>query len=54
MKVLVYVEKVVDHCCRKTKKLVCGTEGEIVVAHGPLPSLAPCAGGQMVIFAIIT
>jgi len=28
------------HCCRKRKKLICGTEGEIVVAHGRLPSLA--------------
>ena len=30
---------VVAHGCRKTKKLICGTEGEIVVAHGRLPPL---------------
>ena len=29
---------VVAHGCRKTKKLICGTEGEIVVAHDPLLS----------------
>jgi len=28
------------HGCRKRKKLICGTEGEIVVAHGHLPSPA--------------
>ena len=28
----------VAHGCRKRKKLICGTEGEIVVAHGRLPS----------------
>ena len=34
---------VVTHGCRKTKKLICGTEGEIVVAHGRLPFPAPVA-----------
>jgi len=28
---------VVAHSCRKRKKLICGTEEEIVVAHGRLP-----------------
>ena len=32
----------VAHGCRKRKKLICGTEGEIVVAHGRLPSPAQC------------
>jgi len=31
----------VAHGCRKRKKLICGPEGEIVVAHGRLPSPAP-------------
>ena len=31
----------VAHGCRKRKKLICGSEGEIVVAHGCLPSSAP-------------
>ena len=30
--------------CRKRKKLICGTEGEIVVAHGRLPSPALGSG----------
>ena len=30
----------VAHGCRKRKKLICGPEGEIVVAHGRLPSPA--------------
>jgi len=30
----------VAHGCRKRKKLIYGTEGEIVVAHGRLPSPA--------------
>ena len=34
-------EIVVDRGCRKTKKLICGTEWEIVVAHGHLPSPDP-------------
>ena len=33
-------EIVVAHGCRKRKKLICGPEGEIVVAHGRLPSPA--------------
>jgi len=32
---------VVAHCCRKRKNLICGTEGEIVVAHVRLPFPAP-------------
>ena len=32
---------VVAHGCRKRKKLICGPEEEIVVAHGRLPSPAP-------------
>ena len=37
-------EIVVTHCCRKRKKLICGVEGEIVVAHGrlPPPALITC------------
>ena len=35
-------EVVVDHGCRKRKKLICGPEGEKGVAHGRLPSLALC------------
>ena len=31
---------VVAHGCRKTKKLICDTDREIVVAHGRLPSPA--------------
>ena len=31
-------EIVVAHGCRKRKKLICGTEGETVVAYGRLPS----------------
>ena len=31
-------EIMVAHGCRKRKKLICGTEGEIVMAHGRLPS----------------
>jgi len=34
-------EIVVAHDCRKRKKLICGTKGEIVVAHGRLPSPDP-------------
>jgi len=34
------IEIVVAHGCRKRNKLICGTEGEIVVAHGRLPSPA--------------
>ena len=30
----------VAHGCRKRKKLICGPEEEIVVAHGRLPSPA--------------
>jgi len=33
-------ELMVAHGCRKRKKLICGTEGVIVVAHGRLPSPA--------------
>ena len=33
-------EIVVAHDCRKRKKLICGPEEEIVVAHGRLPSPA--------------
>ena len=33
----------VAHGCRKRKKLICGTEGELVVAHGRLPSSARLA-----------
>ena len=33
-------EIMVAHGCRKTKKLICGPEEEIVVAHGRLPSPA--------------
>ena len=36
-------EIVVAHGCRKIKKLICGTEGEILVAHGRLPSSAHTA-----------
>ena len=32
--------EVVAHGCRKRKKLICGPKGEIVVAHGRLPSPA--------------
>ena len=32
---------VVAHSIRKRKKQICGTEEEIVVAHGRLPSPAP-------------
>jgi len=32
-------EIVVTHVCRKSKKLLCGPEEEIVVAHGRLPVL---------------
>ena len=32
---------VVGYGCRKRKKLICGTEGEIVFAHDCLPSPAP-------------
>ena len=39
-------EIVVAHSCRKRKKLICGTEGEIVVAHGRLPSPALKADEQ--------
>jgi len=35
---------VVAHGCRKRKKLICGTEGEIVAAHGRLPSPAHYKG----------
>jgi len=28
---------VVDHGCRKTQKIICGMEGESVVAYGRLP-----------------
>ena len=31
-------DKVVAHGCRKRKKLICGPEEEIVLAHGRLPS----------------
>ena len=31
---------VVDHGCRKTKKIICGMEGENFVAYGRLPSQA--------------
>ena len=31
---------VVAYCCRKTKKLICGMEGENVVAYGRLPFTA--------------
>jgi len=31
---------VVAHGCRKTKKIICGMEGENVVAYGRLPSPA--------------
>ena len=34
-------EIVVAYGCRKRKQLIYGTEGEIVVAHGRLPSPAP-------------
>ena len=34
------INQLVTHGCRKRKKLICGTEGEIVVAHGRLPSPA--------------
>ena len=34
-------EIVVAHSCRTTKKLIYGTEGEILVADGRLPSPAP-------------
>ena len=37
----------VAHGCRKRKKLICGPEGEIVVAHGRLPSPAPIAGHSL-------
>jgi len=37
-------EIVMAHGCGKRKKLICGPEGEIVVAHGRLPSPAPLAG----------
>ena len=33
-------DRVVVHGCRKRKKLIYGTEEEIVVAHGRLPSPA--------------
>ena len=33
-------EIVVAHGCQKRKNLICGTEGEMVVAHGRLPSPA--------------
>ena len=33
-------EIVVAHFCRKRKKLICGTEGDIMVAQGRLPSPA--------------
>ena len=33
---------VVAHGCRKRRKLICGTEGEIVEAHGRLLSPARC------------
>ena len=32
--------EMVAHGCRKRKKLICGTEVEIAVAHGCLPSHA--------------
>ena len=35
---------VVAHGCQKRKKLICGPEGELVVAHGRLPSPALPAG----------
>jgi len=38
--VKIKVKMVVARGCRKRKKLICGMEGEIVVAHGRLPSPA--------------
>ena len=34
--------------CQKRKKLICGTEGEILVAHGRLPSPAPSSAMALV------
>ena len=38
----------VAHGCQKTKQLICGMEGEIVVVHGHLPSPAPSATGSTI------
>jgi len=38
MKIFDFLKKIVAHGCRKTKKLICGMEGEILVAHGRMPS----------------
>jgi len=39
---------VVAHSCRRTKKIICGMEGENVVAYGRLPS--PAHQAELFIF----